>query len=55
MINKFFTLRVIEDNGVSHKANWKERFIWLLRGCPLRNEKVVERYQKIVKNTIKSH
>lgn len=50
MISKFFTLRVIEQNGISHKANWKERFIWLFSGRHLRDEKVVLRYQEMIKN-----
>ena len=50
MINKFFNLKVVEDNGVVHKATWRERFLWLRRGCPLRDEKVVNRYCKMVKN-----
>jgi len=50
MISKFFNLKVIEANGVCHKATWKERFQWLLQGCPLRDKKVVERYQRMLKN-----
>ena len=50
MIWKFFTLKVVEANGVIHKANWKERLAWLRRGCPLREEKVVNRYCQMIKN-----
>ena len=50
MIRKFFTLRVIEPSGVTHKASWKERIAWLRRGCPLRDEKVVHRYCQMIKN-----
>ena len=48
MIWKFFTLQVVTENGITHKASWKERFQWLFRGCPLRNEKVVKRYCDLV-------
>ena len=48
MISKFFTLKVVTENGIIHKASWKERFQWLLRGCPLRDERVVKRYCDLV-------
>jgi len=48
MIWKFFTLKVVTENGVIHKATWRERFQWLVRGCPLRNERVVKRYCNLV-------
>jgi len=47
MIRKFFTLKVCESNGICHKASWKERFLWVLNGCPLRDEKVIERYVRM--------
>ena len=48
MIWKFFTLKVVQENGVTHKATWNERFQWLKRGCPLRDERVVKRYCDLV-------
>ena len=50
MIWKFFTLKVIDVDGITHKANWAERFAWLCKGCPLREEKVVNRYCQMIKN-----
>ena len=50
MIRKFFTLRVVEASGLVHKASWKERFTWLIKGCPLRDERVVNRYCKMIKS-----
>ena len=47
MIRKFFTLKVCESNGMCHKATWKERVHWVLKGCPLRDEKVVKRYVRM--------
>ena len=48
MIWKFFNLQVVSENGITHKANWRERFQWLRRGCLLRDERVVKRYCELV-------
>ena len=41
-IIKFFTLKVYQD-GTSRKCSLRERIDWVLKGCPLRDKKVVER------------
>ena len=48
MFSKFFKLKVVDPaSGHVHHATWSERFNWLWRGRPLRNEKVVERFVQI--------
>ena len=47
MIWKFFTLKVVESNGLIHKATFKEKIQWLLGGCHLRDEKVCRRFSKM--------
>ena len=41
-IKKFFTLKVYQ-HGTSRKCSLRERIDWVLKGCPLRDKKVVER------------
>ena len=41
-IIKFFTLKVYHE-GRSRKCSLRERIDWVLKGCPLRDKKVVER------------
>ena len=41
-ILKFFTLKVYQ-HGTSRKCSLRERIDWVLKGCPLRDKKVVER------------
>ena len=48
MFSKFFKLRVLDPgSGNIHHANWKERLVWLFKGQPLRNEKVVQRFVQL--------
>ena len=47
MILKFFTLKVVEPNGLIHKASFREKIQWLKQGCQLRDEQVCKRYSKM--------
>ena len=48
MFSKFFKLKTVDPlNGLVTNATWKQRLQWLLKGCPLRNQKVVERFVQI--------
>ena len=48
MFSKFFNLKVVDrHSGQIHKATWPERFSWLVRGRPLKDEKVVARFVQL--------
>tara|TARA_Y100001937_G_scaffold90232_1_gene122062 strand:+ start:787 stop:969 length:183 start_codon:yes stop_codon:yes gene_type:complete len=48
-IIKFFTLKVYQD-GIVRKCSFRERIDWVLKGCPLRDKKVVERAIRMAHN-----
>ena len=45
MFSKFFNLKCVDKvSGTARHASWIERLEWLARGCPLRDEAVVQRF-----------
>ncbi len=48
MFSKFFKLKTVDPaSGIVCFATWKQRVMWLLRGCPLRDQRVVERFVQL--------
>ena len=48
MFSKFFNLKLVDRfSGHVYKASWRERFKWLVRGRPLKDEKVVARFVQL--------
>lgn len=43
VIKDFFTLKVLDPNGLLYPATWRDRLLWIKNGCRHPNDKALKR------------